>query len=131
MLLTLAFAITIRSVTSPIGNPQNLLIALHGGMEAPFVSFFRHLLLPTLLNLVLEFFILRGRSAARRGAHWIFRVCAGGCGGDCGQSGGVLAVPACVTKQTVPRRCSATMRAWLKKGTPQGNADQLGKNLLD
>lgn len=60
LLLTLAFAITIGSVTSPIGNPQNLLIAVHGGMEAPFVSFFRHLLLPTLLNLVLAFFVLRG-----------------------------------------------------------------------
>ncbi len=59
LLLTLAFAITIGSVTSPIGNPQNLLIALHGGMAAPFVSFLRHLLLPTLLNLMLTFVVLR------------------------------------------------------------------------
>ncbi|PKP58821.1 MAG: hypothetical protein CVT88_06670 [Candidatus Altiarchaeales archaeon HGW-Altiarchaeales-1] len=29
LLLTLAFAITIGSVASPIGNPQNLLIALN------------------------------------------------------------------------------------------------------
>jgi len=29
LLLALAFAITIGSVTSPIGNPQNLLIALN------------------------------------------------------------------------------------------------------
>ena len=36
LLLTLAFPITIGSVTSPIGNPQNLLIALHGGMAAHF-----------------------------------------------------------------------------------------------
>ncbi|MGE0081270.1 MAG: SLC13 family permease [Thiohalomonadaceae bacterium] len=59
LLLTLAFAVTIGSVTSPIGNPQNLLIALHGGLEAPFISFLRHLLLPTLLNLVLTYVVLR------------------------------------------------------------------------
>lgn len=59
LLLTLAFAVTTGSVFSPIGNPQNLLIALHGGLPAPFLSFFRHLLLPTLLNLALTFLILR------------------------------------------------------------------------
>jgi Na+/H+ antiporter NhaD/arsenite permease-like protein len=59
LLLTLAFAITIGSVMSPIGNPQNLLIALHGGVAAPFLTFLRHLLLPTLLNLLLTFVILR------------------------------------------------------------------------
>ena len=32
LLLTLAFAITTGSVASPIGNPQNLLIALSGGV---------------------------------------------------------------------------------------------------
>ncbi len=36
LLLSLAFAVTIGSVTSPIGNPQNLLIALHGGVPNPF-----------------------------------------------------------------------------------------------
>jgi Na+/H+ antiporter NhaD/arsenite permease-like protein len=59
LLLTLAFAVTIGSVASPIGNPQNLLIALHGGMETPFRSFFSVLLLPTLLNLGLAYAVLR------------------------------------------------------------------------
>ncbi|MBI4284949.1 MAG: anion transporter [Chloroflexi bacterium] len=60
LLLTLAFAVTIGSVTSPIGNPQNLLIALHGnGMGNPFVTFFRYLLLPTAINLSLAYLVLR------------------------------------------------------------------------
>ena len=53
MLLALAFSITIGSVISPIGNPQNLLIAVQGGMPSPFVSFFSALIVPTLINLVL------------------------------------------------------------------------------
>ena len=44
MLLTLAFTITTGSVMSPIGNPQNLLIAVNGNLINPFVSFFRYLL---------------------------------------------------------------------------------------
>lgn len=54
LLLTLAYSITISSITSPIGNPQNLLIAMH--MENPFTLFFQHLLIPTLVNLVLLYF---------------------------------------------------------------------------
>ncbi len=52
MLLALAFAITIGSVMSPIGNPQNLLIALSGGMANPFVTFARYLAIPTFINLL-------------------------------------------------------------------------------
>jgi Na+/H+ antiporter NhaD/arsenite permease-like protein len=59
LLLALAFAVTIGSVMSPIGNPQNLLIALGGGIASPFVTFLRYLLPPTLLNLVLAYFLLR------------------------------------------------------------------------
>ena len=59
LLLTLAFAVTIGSVTSPIGNPQNLLIAINGNVANPFITFFRYLLLPTLLNLLLAYFLLR------------------------------------------------------------------------
>ncbi len=55
LLLALAFAITIGSVMSPIGNPQNLLIASQAGMHAPFLSFFAHLALPTLLNLAIAY----------------------------------------------------------------------------
>jgi Na+/H+ antiporter NhaD/arsenite permease-like protein len=50
LLLALAFGVTIGSVFSPIGNPQNLLIALHGGLANPFVDFLRRLLLPVLMR---------------------------------------------------------------------------------
>jgi Na+/H+ antiporter NhaD/arsenite permease-like protein len=59
LLLALAFAVTIGSVMSPIGNPQNLLIAINGNIDNPFVTFFRYLLLPTLLNLLLAYGLLR------------------------------------------------------------------------
>lgn len=51
LLLTLAFTITISSVTSPIGNPQNLLIA--NSIKDPFVNFFSYLFIPTCINLIL------------------------------------------------------------------------------
>jgi Na+/H+ antiporter NhaD/arsenite permease-like protein len=59
LLLSLAFAITIGSVMSPIGNPQNLLIAINGNLTSPFVTFFRYLLIPTLVNLFLAYLLLR------------------------------------------------------------------------
>ena len=59
LLLSLAFAVTIGSVMSPIGNPQNLLIAIHGNVTNPFVTFLRFLLVPTLLNLFLAYLLLR------------------------------------------------------------------------
>lgn len=59
LLLTLAFGITIGSVMSPIGNPQNLLIALHGQLENPFLTFLRYLLLPTLISLIVAHLLLR------------------------------------------------------------------------
>jgi len=59
LLLTLAFAVTIGSAMSPIGNPQNLLIAINGGIENPFISFFKLLLLPTLVNLFLAYLLIR------------------------------------------------------------------------
>lgn len=59
MLLALAIAVTLGSVVSPIGNPQNLLVAIHGRINNPFMEFFRHLALPTVINLVGAFFILR------------------------------------------------------------------------
>ncbi len=58
-LLALAFAITIGSVMSPIGNPQNLLIAINGNMKNPFIEFFRYLLIPTLINLFLTYILLK------------------------------------------------------------------------
>jgi len=59
LLLTLAFAVTIGSVMSPIGNPQNLLIALEGNIKNPFILFFKFLLVPTMINLAVAFFVLR------------------------------------------------------------------------
>ncbi len=59
LLLALAFAITIGSVASPIGNPQNLLIALNGQISNPFLTFFKYLLAPTAVNLLLAYLVLR------------------------------------------------------------------------
>jgi Na+/H+ antiporter NhaD/arsenite permease-like protein len=59
LLLSLAFAVTTGSVMSPIGNPQNLLIAVHGGIDNPFVSFFKFLFIPTVVNLFLAYVLIR------------------------------------------------------------------------
>ena len=59
LLLSLAFAVTIGSVMSPIGNPQNLLIAIHGNVPNPFITFLKYLLAPTLVNLFLAYLLLR------------------------------------------------------------------------
>jgi Na+/H+ antiporter NhaD/arsenite permease-like protein len=59
LLLTLAFAITIGSVMSPIGNPQNLLIAVNAKLSNPFLVFLQYLLLPTIANLLLAYLLLR------------------------------------------------------------------------
>ncbi len=59
LMLSLAFAITIGSVASPIGNPQNLLIAVNGEVSNPFLTFFRYLLVPTVINLVVAWAFLR------------------------------------------------------------------------
>lgn len=59
LLLTMAFAVTTGSVFSPIGNPQNLLIALHGDIRNPFITFFGYLTIPTLINLGLIFFFVK------------------------------------------------------------------------
>jgi Na+/H+ antiporter NhaD/arsenite permease-like protein len=59
LLISLAFSITIGSVMSPIGNPQNLLVAINGNITNPFITFFRYLAVPTLINLFLAYLILR------------------------------------------------------------------------
>lgn len=59
LLLALAYAVTLGSVVSPIGNPQNLLVAIHGRLDNPFVEFFRRLALPTAINLLAAFWILK------------------------------------------------------------------------
>jgi Na+/H+ antiporter NhaD/arsenite permease-like protein len=59
LLLSLAIAVTTGSVMSPIGNPQNLLIAVNSGMTAPFLTFLLYLLIPTLISLAAAFVILK------------------------------------------------------------------------
>jgi Na+/H+ antiporter NhaD/arsenite permease-like protein len=59
LLLPLAFAITIGSSATPIGNPQNLLVALNSGLKAPFATFLSHMLAPTLLSLIALFYFCK------------------------------------------------------------------------
>ena len=61
-LLALAFGVTAGSVVSPIGSPQNLLVALDleaNGVGNPFPTFARTLLLPTAGSIALSYFALR------------------------------------------------------------------------
>jgi Na+/H+ antiporter NhaD/arsenite permease-like protein len=59
LLLSLAFSVTIGSVMSPIGNPQNLLVAVNQNIPNPFITFLRYLAVPTLINLFLTYLILK------------------------------------------------------------------------
>ena len=58
LLLALAFAVTTGSVASPIGNPQNLLIAISGGVENPFITFPLYLIVPTVISLLVAYVFL-------------------------------------------------------------------------
>ena len=57
-LYALAFGVTIGSVMMPTGNPQNLLIALEGNMKEPFVTFLLYLGIPTIINLILSYYLM-------------------------------------------------------------------------
>ncbi|MCP5455219.1 MAG: anion transporter [Thermotogae bacterium] len=59
LLLAMAFSVTTGSVMSPTGNPQNLLIALNSGLENPFITFFRYLSLPSVINLFMIFIMIK------------------------------------------------------------------------
>ncbi len=59
LLITLALAVTIGSTATPIGNPQNLLIALSSGIPNPLFDFLYYLLIPTTACLVVTYLILR------------------------------------------------------------------------
>ena len=59
LFISLAFAVSIGSVMTPIGNPQNLLIATLSGISFPFITFMKWLAIPTIINLVITYFILR------------------------------------------------------------------------
>lgn len=51
----MAFSVTIGSTISPIGNPQNLSIAVKGEMISPFLDFIKPLAIPTLINLIIGY----------------------------------------------------------------------------
>ncbi len=53
MFLLLAYSLTIGSVMTPMGNPQNVLIAIQSGITAPFIQFILKLAIPTLINLII------------------------------------------------------------------------------
>ena len=59
LLITLALGVTIGSVMTPVGNPQNLLIALSSGIPNPMLDFLYFLVPPTVVGLVVTFLILR------------------------------------------------------------------------
>jgi Na+/H+ antiporter NhaD/arsenite permease-like protein len=59
LLLALAFAVTTGSVMSPVGNPQNLLIAVQAEFANPFSTFLTYLAVPTVLSLLLVYIVLR------------------------------------------------------------------------
>jgi Na+/H+ antiporter NhaD/arsenite permease-like protein len=59
LLITLAFGITIGSVMTPIGNPQNLLISLSSGMDYPFLTFLQYLAAPTLACIGATYLVVR------------------------------------------------------------------------
>lgn len=59
LLLALAFGITVGSVMTPIGNPQNLLIAIDSGFDLPFRTFLFYLAVPTVANLFVTYLILK------------------------------------------------------------------------
>lgn len=59
LLMALAFGITVGSVMTPIGNPQNLLISIDSGIEFPFATFLLYLGAPTAANLFVTYAILK------------------------------------------------------------------------
>jgi Na+/H+ antiporter NhaD/arsenite permease-like protein len=50
--ILLAFFLTIGSVMTPIGNPQNMLISINSGLQAPFPVFTYYLTIQIMINLV-------------------------------------------------------------------------------
>lgn len=59
LLITLALGVTIGSVMTPVGNPQNLLVALSSGITNPMLDFLHYLVAPTIVGLILAYIILR------------------------------------------------------------------------
>ena len=57
-LLALCSAITLGSIPSPIGNPQNVLVASYAGFANPFGVFAAYLILPTLISLAIAYLLV-------------------------------------------------------------------------
>ncbi|HJO95343.1 MAG TPA: SLC13 family permease [Victivallales bacterium] len=57
-MLALAFSITIGSVMSPIGNPQNLLIASQSHIDPQFWTFLKNLAIPTIICLTIVYYMI-------------------------------------------------------------------------
>ena len=58
VLISIAIGINIGSTMTPIGSPQNLLIASQSGMTLPFITFLSILGPPTIINLFLSGLVL-------------------------------------------------------------------------
>jgi len=52
LLYTMAFSVTLGSAMTPMGNPQNMLIAAESGLKAPLIQFIFYLLPFSLLSLL-------------------------------------------------------------------------------
>jgi len=61
VLMVLCFSLTTGSVPSPIGNPQNLLVATYWNPPDPFLSFASGLFFPTIISLALIVLLMRSR----------------------------------------------------------------------
>lgn len=59
VLLALCFAITTGSVATPIGNPQNLLVASFADLGNAFIPFLVYLGIPTVICLLLSWVVIR------------------------------------------------------------------------
>ena len=59
LLIGLAFGISIGSTMTPIGNPQNLLISLQSGIDAPLTTFLIVLGLPIIISLLVTTILLK------------------------------------------------------------------------
>jgi Na+/H+ antiporter NhaD/arsenite permease-like protein len=57
LLIPLAFGITTGSVFTPIGNPQNLLVALNSKIVEPFSNFLLYLLVPSIVSMYVTYLL--------------------------------------------------------------------------
>jgi Na+/H+ antiporter NhaD/arsenite permease-like protein len=114
LLIALAYGITVGSTMTPIGNPQNLLIALQSRIPLPFITFLRYLGIPTIVNLFLTFLILK--VYFRKELSLLFL--------------GSHTINAANTSSSVQRQSDAMIQERIKQENLIGN-DYDGKNIKD